>query len=50
MLNALPESSLTGHGTGKENHSITVVILNNRGARLGEAFASADFVFVRKGV
>jgi hypothetical protein len=50
MLNALPESSLTGHSTGKENHSITVVILNNRGARLGEAFASADFVFVRKGV
>jgi hypothetical protein len=49
-LNTLPESSLTGRSTGKEDHSVTVVILNNKGARVGEAFASADFVYLREGV
>jgi hypothetical protein len=50
MLSALPEASVTGHSTGREDHSVTVVILNSKGARVGEAFASADFVYLRKAI
>lgn len=49
VLSALPEVSLTGHSTGRENHSVTIVLLTSKGARTGEAYASADFVYVRKG-
>jgi hypothetical protein len=50
ILATLPRSSVTGHSTGKEDHSVTVVILDSSGARVGEAFASTDFIYIRKGV
>lgn len=49
VLDQIPVLSLTGASSGKEYHTVTVVILDKAGRRIGEQFASADFVYVRPG-
>ena len=49
-LSALPTTSLTGNSNGRQEESLTVVILNREGVRTGEEFATEDFVYIAKGV
>lgn len=49
-LSALPTTSLTGNSSGRQEESLTVVILNRVGVRTGEEFATEDFVYIAKGV
>lgn len=46
-LPTLPSTSLTGHSSGKEDHEIVVVVLDGSGHRVGEQYASVDFVYNR---
>lgn len=46
----LPSTSLTGHSSGKEDHEIVVVVLDSSGKRIGEQYASVDFIYQRRGL
>ena len=43
-------TSPTGNSSGRQEESLTVVILNRDGVRTGEEFATEDFVYIAKGV
>ncbi|HET9732351.1 MAG TPA: hypothetical protein VFP54_06700 [Acidimicrobiales bacterium] len=49
-LATLPSTSLTGHSTGKEDHTVVIVVLDSSGTRVGEQYASVDFVYQRHGL
>ena len=49
-LPTLPSTSLTGHSSGKEDHEIVVVVLSDSGQRVGEQYASVDFIYDRRGL
>jgi hypothetical protein len=50
ILTTLPTKSLTGASSGREDHSVTVVVVNRAGVRVGEDFGQVDFVYVRRAV
>ena len=49
VLDGLPDGGVTGQTTGRETHSVTVVVINRAGTRVGEEFAAIDFVYDREG-
>jgi hypothetical protein len=49
ILTTLPQTTLGGHNSAREYHTLVVVLINSTGARVGEAFASTSFVYTRRG-
>ncbi len=50
VLPTLPRTSLTDQSVGKEYHTATVIILSASGVRIGEEFATTNFVYIRQAV
>ena len=48
VLPTLPETTVGGHPSSKEYHTLVVVILNRSGTRIGESFASTSFIYTRR--
>lgn len=48
LLTSLTSTSLAGSSSEPEDHSVTVVLLDRSGDRVGEAFAYTEFVYNRQ--
>ena len=49
ILTTLPQTTLGGHDSAREYHTLVVVVINSSGARVGEAFAGTSFIYTRRG-
>ena len=49
ILRTLPQTTLGGHDSAREYHTLVVVVINSSGARVGEAFAATSFIYTRRG-
>ena len=46
-LTTLPETTDTGQSSGREYHTLTIIILNKSQVRASEEYASLDFAYLR---